>query len=334
MKKTIFLSVIVLIFSCSKENKTMNETKIIEFKNIQEYQEKSKFVASLSVDELIAYEDSKGYQSIARLSEELFMNLDTNYTKEQMDSLVKANLDIITYSKDEETNEEQIDTKYNFTFMKYFITKENQFVKIENTVYKILSNSIVSTDYKNLNALKNINDNNVLNINDDKIKVFNKDLQLKCSSCCNMSYRNTGPSHRIGNIFQGGLFRVMMFHEINFIHGWFYETPFTSVEMFYQIESQRLVGGFWVKRARRLGGNIDITYRVKNPNTNLWEERNFTKFISTGRSEMAELKEVFFDAPYLSWGYHTQDFNFVSFDSYAVSEEVPNNKAAILKCNR
>ena len=77
LKTVIILLAVTFVISCNKENNFKVETNdLVNFQNVEEFNQELKKVISLSLDELIAYEDSKGYKSFGRTCDEIYESID------------------------------------------------------------------------------------------------------------------------------------------------------------------------------------------------------------------------------------------------------------------
>ena len=152
---------IFFIPSCSKVevnriNNADEESIMISFKGVKEFQEALTKVNSLSLQERKLYEESKGYKSFGRICDEIYCNLDPEEFKsvEEIKTYVSANSEYFQLLEDNNGDLTVEKTLLNNP-LRYFLNRERMF-KIDKTVYRIFDDETVMTNEQNTDKLRKI----------------------------------------------------------------------------------------------------------------------------------------------------------------------------------
>ena len=134
----------VIAISCKKENisNSYSGNELVEFKTMEDYQQKLKEYQSLDFDEL-AIKVEKENSVISEIIQLQKVLLDTNafQNKEDLLSFVSENSNYLKIIK--ENNEDELVTLYENNPNKFFANKNSKMFKIGNNVYKILNDGTV-----------------------------------------------------------------------------------------------------------------------------------------------------------------------------------------------
>ena len=171
----------ILIGSCSKEGdysqsgsyfqKSLTAEAIPEYSSLEEVFEVISMANSFdTLSDLLYYEASQGRNSIGAISDMFYEGIEIENFSNEEDALTfcTENLHLLdTVIKDNET---YVYPKwYNHPYR--YVANQNGLFKVNDDVYRLLKNSIVSTSVSNLSALLVINDKDVETLDTSIFKV-------------------------------------------------------------------------------------------------------------------------------------------------------------------
>lgn len=175
---TIGILLLIAMGACKKENtesvavKSTNE-KILKFKSLEEFDKSISTVLRMTPENRKIWASEKGFESFGVKCDEVYSNShpETFTTVEEFDKLVANNSEFLFYEK-MENGELSLESKLNKSPFRYFANLEKMY-QIDDIVYKVLENGIVSSSSRNIEKLKLINDQNcVLEYGKDPDLVF------------------------------------------------------------------------------------------------------------------------------------------------------------------
>ncbi|MBI9069050.1 MAG: hypothetical protein JEZ09_17265 [Salinivirgaceae bacterium] len=157
-----FIIVMVCFTSCEKdknfnteESKTSQESdNILCFKSVEDHQKTLNKVSAMNLQELIEYEDSQGYKSFGRKSDEIYYSVNPESFKslDDLKDFVSINDEYLQLIEDE-NGEYTLETKYYYLANKYIMNNDNMY-QINNTVYKVFNSGIASAPIEHTDILK------------------------------------------------------------------------------------------------------------------------------------------------------------------------------------
>jgi hypothetical protein len=335
----------VIAISCKKENisNSYSGNELVEFKTMEDYQQKLQEYQSLDFDEL-ATKVEKENSVISEIIQLQKVLLDTNafQTKEDLLSFVSENSNYLKIIK--ENNEDELVTLYENNPNKFFANKNSKMFKIGNNVYKILNDGTVYTSVSNFNKLKNLNIQSVNDLNQDDIFVFqslsvaqveNKtwnyyfnpaDDKLSCGLGSRDIFKTglsaSGPQNRTR------LYLITRIHtdpeiDVNSKYG---TVTLPEDSYFYvecEIRNALRSWGVWIPASRTTNANINLTISIRK-GTNNWEDYNYPRVYS-GRTHLID-REID------KWDVSGMAFNFF-IKSYNVSFSTPSIPLTTAGCN-
>ena len=185
--------VIIAMSACKKDqsipqdSKTDPSTKILTFKNMEEYQQTLKEFSSLTSDQRAAWEDAKEFKSFGRACDEVYKNAHPeNFTSiAEFNDLVVKNSDYL-YLEKLANGELSLETVVSRSKDRYFLNKDKMY-QIDQSVYKVLEQGVASTKVENIEKLKTVNEKNFyayskdseINIEVNALKGYATNNQLK-----------------------------------------------------------------------------------------------------------------------------------------------------------
>lgn len=183
----LLLFTLLIINGCNEKEEMpiqqLNDNKMLVFNSPQEMDTLIKKTSHMQLEELIAYEDAKGYKSFGRLCEEFYSTIVPENFKsmEEILRFVEENSNYLQIEVDED-GETSIMPK-NFHSTEKFIMNENKMYQIGNRVYRVFDNGVVSTSLENSQNLTNIKEENILSYQSDGryLYTFNASV-INCKS--------------------------------------------------------------------------------------------------------------------------------------------------------
>lgn len=159
--------VIITMSACKKdqsnpqESKNDPSTKILAFKNMEEYQQTLKEVSSLSSDERVAWEDAKGFKSFGRVCDEIYSKIKPEEFRnsDEIKTFVSKNSDYIQLVKGDD-GEFSVESKLNSNSFRYLVNCDKLF-QIGTDSYKVFESAIVSCKNEQIVQLKAMNETNI-----------------------------------------------------------------------------------------------------------------------------------------------------------------------------
>jgi len=159
--------VIIAMSACKKdqsnpqESKNDPSTKILAFKNMEEYQQTLKEVSSLSSDERVAWEDAKGFKSFGRVCDEIYSKIKPEEFRnsDEIKTFVSKNSDYIQLVKGDD-GEFSVESKLYSNSFRYLVNCDKLF-QIGTDSYKVFESAIVSCKNEQIEQLKVINETNI-----------------------------------------------------------------------------------------------------------------------------------------------------------------------------
>jgi hypothetical protein len=297
----------VIAISCKKENlsNSYSGNELVEFKTMEDYQQKLKEYQSLDFDEL-ATKVEKENSVISEIIQLQKVLLDTNAfeTKEDLLSFVSENSNYLKIIK--ENNEDELVTLYENNPNKFFANKNSKMFKIGNNVYKILNDGTVYTSVNNFNKLKNLNIQSVNDLNQDDIFVFQSLSEAQIENKTFNYYFNPaddrldcGPGVR--DIFKTGLsasgpqnrtriyvnlrtqtFNKFVIKETKLPDGTKVDIEYPYERFFYvefDVRNALRSWGVWIPARRTTSVNLSLNISTRI-NTSSWEETVYPRTIN------------------------------------------------------
>ena len=170
------------ISNCANSKYAGVENVSSEMRNFDTYNDMKEEVsrlASMSIEELVEYENSIGYNSYGKVADNVYFSIfgDENrleqMTRDDLLDLINANNDFVQIVN-ESDNTESAETKYYLSSFRYVMNRDCMF-KVEDVVYKVFESGYVKCNETYCNILREMKENDFLALgNDDKIfHVFN-----------------------------------------------------------------------------------------------------------------------------------------------------------------
>lgn len=199
---------LTIFFACQKEDALIesqeNPESIAVFKSGDAYINFRNTVFSYSYEELVAYEESMGYKSFGRSCEELYYSIDPQEFQnvDQVKEFVEKHKEYLQLiqGSDGDLTLEVVDYKNPY---RYFINNEKLF-QIDNVVYKVIGDFILSTGIDNITKLKTINLENISSFEEDIEVSFLNYKQPELPNKLKDDTYNCGTNPGTGTVTNGG----------------------------------------------------------------------------------------------------------------------------------
>lgn len=155
------------IQSFAQSEKKSASAKLLRFENFTEFNACLDKVRAMTFDEKNKWEDSIGFYSFGRASDEFYLSLNTQeINPANLEQLVKNNSDYLQLLKDE-NGEFTLESAFWDDARRRLINVDKMY-QIGETVFKLFNFGVVSTHVQNIETLKQITEANYLNYRDDK----------------------------------------------------------------------------------------------------------------------------------------------------------------------
>ncbi len=298
----------------------LNDNKMLVFNSLQEMDTLIKKTSLMQLEELIAYEDAKGYKSFGRVCDEFYITIVPENFKSMEDILrfAEENSKYLQIEIDEDGETSIMPTNFHST--EKFIMNENKMYQIGNTVYRVFDNGVVSTSLENSQNLTDIKEENLLSYQTDGryLYTFNA-AAINCKSGLAACGNAATDFHANGNE------RVV-------IKIWATSTrttdplgnPFNSyLALQYTAYAQKRTLGAWFNVGRTINATFDATVE--------WGGRQ-KRFVLTFNNHSGTISSTETD-----WGFGFGPMNGIPIDSYFVRyncwASIPKPCYADLVCN-
>ncbi len=335
--------VIIAMSACKKdqsnpqESKNDPSTKILAFKNMEEYQQTLKEVSSLSSDERVAWEDAKGFKSFGRVCDEVYKNAHPeNFTNiAEFNDLVVKNSNYL-YLEKLANGELSLETVVSRSKDRYFLNNERMF-QINQSVYKVLEQGVASTKVENVEKLKTVNEKNFLSYSKDSeiiieanaLKGYATNNQLK-----DVAY-DCGPT-AVNDYESSGNDRTEMFIDC----GRSSNTQ-TTAWTWYSVRAKHRGGFFlpWLYCTRTISFDLKTRVDYKTviatvPDPNLWIWNwNTASFAAHNNGTSAQILENTLYAPPVNGSVLNTGLYPYHFGGYDCWGDTPSSPTVNLECN-
>ena len=261
MKKKSFIinlllvSFIALFFSsCDKDEIAIPQSNeisedIVSFENFAEYNTAEENVLAMNSEELKNYEESLGYKSFGRASEEFYRNIEMDEfkSKEGIVSFVEKNSHYLQLI-DDENGEFELETKFYNNPQRYFLNKNKMF-EIGNSLYKLIEEGTIVCSSENIEMLKQIGDHNIDAFKKDtlNLKFIPNNIEENIGSLKDATY-NCGTQETLRKT--DGRDRLKVFLKV-YIYGAYVKTKVL-------IRPYKKTWGVWYHCRRTIKANIKI----------------------------------------------------------------------------
>lgn len=152
-------SLIILNYGCNKEEEILEldvPSKMMKFKNYQEYHETLSSVLSMSYDERKKWEYNNGFKSLGMICDELYQTIiPENFNSlEEVKDFVKKNEKFLVLINDD-VEGMTLETVFSNVSCRYFLNSERIF-RIHNLLYKALEDGFAIASLESYSVLKKI----------------------------------------------------------------------------------------------------------------------------------------------------------------------------------
>ncbi len=327
LKSLIILMLVsfVTIQSCKKDDKTFKSTDYLTFENQEEFNNELNKVLSYTTAELKGYEANKGYKSFGRICDEIYEN--TNFENfssfEELEAYVHSNNDYLQIIK--EDGELYVETKiYNNAF-RYFMN-ENKIFGIGENVYKAIEGYIISTDVKNIEKVKNINEKNYNQYIKDERFIFSPVIRKNISENYDKDAQcNCGKSKTVRR--DNGKNRTKLDLDLSLsLHFDAFIGSYTNIYGKALVRPYKRTFGVWYWCKRTISCNFKTAVGIYQPEDEGWIRVN-DSFSKTKYA--SKIERVFVNRTY---GGHFYD-SYAHLDGYDVWGDTPSTPPAEAKCN-
>jgi hypothetical protein len=127
----------------------LSNSSILIFESKDDFFSELITVVEMTTDELIAYENSKGYKSVGRQADEFYQSIDFESFKSKEDILNFVNRNNKYLQIVEEAGGELAVEPILYSQKERFFVNEHNLFQIQDSIYKVLENAIVSTSQIN-----------------------------------------------------------------------------------------------------------------------------------------------------------------------------------------
>lgn len=143
----------------SIEKKAVSTQKMV-FKDYEDYRSATKFLYSANYDERIKWEESKGFVSLGRVSDEMYLSLNKEkLTVDDLKHIINLYPGYFQLTQ-EENGEYTFESALWDNIDRYFVNSDMMY-QIGNRVYKVLMSGTISSGLQNEPELKLVNDFNI-----------------------------------------------------------------------------------------------------------------------------------------------------------------------------
>ncbi len=316
----------IMINSCSKEgfeNQDNNSGQPIEsgdllsFKNAETLNEEINKVLAMNYNELKAYEESKGYESFGRKCDEIYNSINPEDFKslDEIKSFVEKYNEYLIMV-DEGNGEFSVETVLESNPYRYFINT-NKLFQVNNSVYKLFEDGIVSTDVNNISQLATMTNKEILNIeNNDKFRFMpahtSNDPDLKNALVnCGYGKSDTKTDGNNRTKVEFGLYYLDTYD----IDG----NKMTIFENRVLVKPQKRTLGGWFGCERTI--YCDFKIAVDYETTSGWE-RDYYRVREWPKKTTKV--EVVLEGGIVSWGYWSRyNMYYGSYDCYGDTPSAP-----------
>lgn len=315
MRNLLLISLCVILVSCKSDFITdpnadpmaLSESSFLKFSSIEELNGRLEVLMNQNDLELKQTEEKQGFYSFYRKSEEIYGLLrDQKY--ENQDDIYSA---FAKYSQFVEIidsdGELEAETKLSKSMYKYVINVDRM-VQIEEDVYKVFDDYLVSAKANKYQSLLRLNESDVLNLDENSgFKVFKSKVLFQ--------HKNTGHSTSHGDIdwsAEQSKRRVKL--EI--------ELDWEGIQLWriHRIAAQKKVLAIWWNYKADISTEIKWRYDYYGSGYGPW----------VTHSEKYTYDEVYEDV--ILWGRgryfessDTDDFHFRGFDCTATTDDISNS---------
>ena len=315
-KKNLVFSILLVllvafatvIISCEKEDKIQDiSDNILYFGSIDDMLLEIDLVLSMSMEEKIQWEESKGFQSIEITSEKLYESINPEKFKSQEEvfNFVEKNSTYLILTK-VGNNEYELDTHLSSSPFKYFVNNEYLF-QIKDSVYKVFDEGVIAVSEERILELTNSDFENALTLTNKSIfsTVY---LNLKKSTnltCPGATVRTDNGRERI---------RLKLYPNA-YNMGSYWQAAY-----WYEIRPYKKTLGIWYRVKRTISCDLYMKVVVESDPYYLNYENSGERAYVL--EEFALFDDAFFSDP--------DDFNCESYNSWA---KQPNTGKTYAICN-
>lgn len=333
-----FAVTLLLLFtfsSCKKEqadtvshNYGNMSTKILTFKNIEEYSSSLKEVLSFTDSQRKVWEEARNFKSYGRTCDEVYQSIhpENLISIDDFKKVVASNNKYLVLIEDS-NGELYLETKLGRSANRYFLN-ENQMFQIGNTLYKVLDNIIISGSEAKIEVIKAINETNLHilatkhSLNLSKPISNLKDAQYNCGTEAD-DYESSGNE------------RTHMWIDVQEIDHYSGGTPLaTQLYCTYTIRPYKRTLGIWYWCTRTVSCNLKVAVDYctwSYPPTNPGPWQRVIKTYSNSGTSTSVLSGVFFDIDeYVGGVISTHIAHFGGFNCWA---DTPSSPTVNLQCN-
>ncbi len=273
-----------IFIGCKKENidnnlinqKCFNQDGMLYFSNIEEFNNTLTTILEFDFDELCAYEDSLGYTSFGRECEEIYNNsleIDSLNSDEEIETFVSQHNNNIQIINDYDNELLYVPILFDHPFR--YILNNNRMFQIEDTIYKVFNIGIVNTNYENVSALINLQENELSSIDSTSIFSFAPSAEPYILP----ENFNKDNEHNLG----GKLFSAKIINKervrINIERAVYYGTNMIQVMGIIDIRGFRKICNHWCNAKRTISYQVNVGYHYIHNNSycsNTYYSLNYT----------------------------------------------------------
>lgn len=177
------------------------ESGILTFASVQDFQSTVQKVSSMTSEERLAWEKSKGFKSFGTICDEVYKGIDpTKFkTTQQIKDTVVALSDFLEMDKNKD-GDYYVDAKECSNPARFIMNKNKMYI-IKDSVFKQFDNGLASASISNIEKLKQEKNINSI-IGDNSVKVRSKVANSSSAVTANISsFEQWG----INNVYEGWL---------------------------------------------------------------------------------------------------------------------------------
>jgi len=328
MKKVggFFAAIIVavgLVFGlqgCEKNltSETVSQSPMLKFSTVDEYLKVSKEVKSMTISELQTWQNENGFKSLVVEAEAFYksVNWEDFKTTEEIISFVKKNSKYLQIVEKKDGSLAVETVLYN-SLDRYLVNEEQMF-QVGSDVCKILSNATVSTKIEDIELLKEVNEQNVTSLKNNKLLSINFNDEVVTTNLKDATpYCMAGGFEDEDNETNDRDRTELLIGSSCSIAG------STVVRAYSIIRPYKRTLGIWYWCSRTITYDIKIAFDFED--TNYQWQRCFIIASGTISDSKVELENGLV-SPYIYY----PDYHIHAYDCYA---KTPSTPAAELECN-
>jgi len=328
-----------IFWACEKENvdnslikqKSFNSNGLMYFSNQEEFANTMDMLLAMDFDELCAYEDSLGYTSYGRECEELYYNSiegeDSLTSDEEIENFVSEHSNFLNTTTDFDGEELYVPILFDHPFR--YVLNENKMFQIGDMIFKVYNSGIVSTNYQNLSALINLQENELSSI--EPTSVFSyapaSEPYIYPNNIQKDAAHNLGGFLISASVNSSNTERVRIKIERLAYYGTDYEIGYyLDLYGFVEIRGFRKIGKWWCNGTRHISHEINVTTHYFG-----WGIYNSTPYYSPASTTSRAVSKVNYNFMHVFLVNYNQNssfdylFHFASANGYASIPAVTTN---------